>query len=169
AEDIVVITPYRSNLVRLKLALANAGYNKVAVNTTDSFLAREGLAVIFTQVVDHTGTSGPLFVQDPYRICVSVTRHVGALFVVGDIHTISDSRALGEESVRSDTGQQLLLKKTAYRDFLQYFVDHRRIVDFVPPGVRRGVGEVRHWPAAVVEKDRISHTAIFAPFDHFAR
>jgi hypothetical protein len=121
--DIVVITPYRANLKRLEMALQAAGYD-VAVSTTDSYQGREGLVVILALVVD--STTGPLFVADPHRICVGTTRHVGALFVVGDINSARDTKDKVEEAVMSDEGQHLLLNKTAYRKFMQYFKDNRK-------------------------------------------
>lgn len=118
AADIVVITPYRANLARLELALVSSGCN-VTVNTADSFQGREGLVVVLCLVVDRH--SGPQFVADPHRICVATTRHVGAVFVVGDINSAKDVKDKGEETVRSDVGQVVRLRQTAYRDFLQYF------------------------------------------------
>ncbi|KAK4031849.1 AAA domain-containing protein [Parachaetomium inaequale] len=116
ASDIVVITPYWANLGRLEMALKAGHCRVVVVSTTDAFQGQEGLVVIFDLVVNRA--TGPLFVQDPHRICVGATRHVGALFVVGDINTVSDLVARGEVPVRSDTGQTLSVKKTVFRDFL---------------------------------------------------
>jgi hypothetical protein len=121
--DIVVITPYRANLNRLEIALQAADCD-VAVSTADSYQGREGLVVVLALVVD--STTGPLFVADPHRICVAITRHVGALFVVGDINSASNTKDKTEEAVRSDEGQHLLLNKTVYRKFMQYFKDNRK-------------------------------------------
>ncbi|KAK3293556.1 P-loop containing nucleoside triphosphate hydrolase protein [Chaetomium fimeti] len=129
--DIVVITPYRANLKRLEMALQAAGCD-VAVSTTDSSQGREALVVVLALVVDRT--TGPLFVADSHRICVATTRHVGALFVVGDINSARDTKDRVEEAVRSDEGQHLLLNRTAYRKFMQYFKDNRRVVEYFGPG-----------------------------------
>ncbi|EAQ84087.1 hypothetical protein CHGG_10491 [Chaetomium globosum CBS 148.51] len=91
--DIVVITPYRANLDRLEKTLKAAGCD-VAVSTIDSRQGREGLVVVLALVVDRT--TNPLFVVDPHRICVATTRHVGALFVVGDINSAGDARDRAE-------------------------------------------------------------------------
>ncbi|KAH6848227.1 P-loop containing nucleoside triphosphate hydrolase protein [Chaetomium sp. MPI-CAGE-AT-0009] len=129
--DIVVVTPYRANLNRLEMALDAAGCD-VAVNTIDSYQGREGLVVVLALVVDRA--TGPLFMQDPHRICVATTRHIGALFVVGDINSARGTKDRAEEAVRSDEGQHLLLNRTAYRKFMQYFKDHRRVVEYLAPG-----------------------------------
>lgn len=57
----------------------------VTVNTAESFQGREGNIVLFVLSV-HEET-GPLFLADPHRICVGLTRHRPALIVVGDIET----------------------------------------------------------------------------------
>ncbi|KAK4031219.1 P-loop containing nucleoside triphosphate hydrolase protein [Parachaetomium inaequale] len=119
SSDIAVITPYRSNLARLEQALK---HKDVAVNTTDSFPGGQASVIIFALVVDQT--SGPLFVQDTHRLCVGITSHVDALFVVGDINTVGNLRAKGANALSG--------RNTVFYGLLRYFVDNQRVVYGTP-------------------------------------
>jgi len=116
--DVVVITPYSANFTRLQKAFsthASPACREVVVNTTDSFQGREGMVVVFVLCV--TSKTGPLFVADQHRICVGVTRQVGALFVVGDLDTLAHGAGTTKDP-----------RKEIFRRFLHYFRQNKRVV-----------------------------------------
>lgn len=136
---VVVITPYRSNLGKLQQAFKRHNQpacRDVVVNTTDSFQGREGLVVVFVLCV--TAKTGPLFVADPHRICVGITRQVGALFVVGDILTLPPNAAAAElrtgQTIRTDAGQPVSIKKDVFQSLLGYFRCKQRVVSLSASG-----------------------------------
>jgi superfamily I DNA and/or RNA helicase len=98
----------------------------VPVDTADWIQGKEAFVAVFNMTV--TAKHRLLFVQDPQRICVGITRHVGALFIVGDINSVTDRHVRVEELVVSDDGQSLSGKKTMFRDFVRYFVSKRGVV-----------------------------------------
>ncbi|KAK8036926.1 hypothetical protein PG991_001240 [Apiospora marii] len=132
ADQVAIITPYRANLERLEKALKahdNESIRSIAVNTTDSPLGQENSVVFLVCTVDEM--TGPLFVANIQRICVSITRHVAALFVVGDIKTVSQDepdRELNKgNEVRGDNGEYMTVKNRTFVKFLKYFIDNNRV------------------------------------------
>lgn len=128
-EDIVMITPYRANLDLLEKSLqqhAVQGLEKVTVNTTDSFQGREGQVAVLVLCIDKQ--TGPSFTASPQRICVGITRQIGALFVVGDINTVAPIGTIKPTEVRGDDCEVVTIKMDVFRSFLQYFRDHSRVV-----------------------------------------
>ncbi|KAM0440830.1 hypothetical protein ACHAPT_000131 [Fusarium lateritium] len=132
-KDFVIISPYRANLQRLQQALKEQSSSlpdlaDITVNTADSFQGREGQVVVLVLCV--TKETGALFVANRNRICVGITRQVGALFVVGDIDTISPDTHAKETSQtqEGDDGEVELVKTNIFRDFLRYFRDNHRVV-----------------------------------------
>ncbi|KAF4970728.1 hypothetical protein FSARC_2285 [Fusarium sarcochroum] len=141
-EDIVAITPYRTNPQHLEQALEEkapypvgpASISDVAVTTTDSFQGREGKVVVLVLVV--TQDTGPQFVANRHRICVGITRHIGALFVVGDIDIVpagAPAAVLNRaEDHEGDEGEVESVKADIFGNFLQYFRDNRDVIAFTP-------------------------------------
>ncbi|KAK3360832.1 P-loop containing nucleoside triphosphate hydrolase protein [Lasiosphaeria ovina] len=136
-QDIVAITPYRSNLARLQAALAaheQPGCSDVVVNTTDSFQGREGILVILVLCV--TRATGVRFVGDANRICVGLTRHQCALFVVGDINTVPPTSASAdrqkalrvERLEEGEDGGRVRVKNLVFSKMLDYFRNKNRVV-----------------------------------------
>jgi len=138
--DVIIITPYRANFDRLQTAFSQHPLpvcRDVVINTTDSFQGREGMVVVF--VLGVTEETGPLFVADHHRICVGITRQIGALFVVGDINTLRPRGKNEPTNPRNNTMNALL----------GYFRDTKRIVHVDalgnrtnPPARPGGVGGV---------------------------
>lgn len=134
AADIVVITPYRSNLVLIKKQLAeHQTLSDVAVYTTDEYHRYEGAAIFFVMVV--TEDTGAIFVAHANRICVAITRHVEFLFVVGDIKTVDTGKLDGKkdramdrkEDVDGEDGLTVTVKYRIFRNMLKYFKDNKRV------------------------------------------
>lgn len=137
ARDIVVITPYRGNLKKLEAALArHPTLADVPVSSADSFQGREGLVVVFVMCV--TKETGPLFVANINRICVAITRQVGALFVVGDIDTVDISqldvkqnKSLDKvQDVDAEDGLEVPVRGRIFGLFLRFFVENRPVAHF---------------------------------------
>lgn len=88
--EVAIITPYKANVRHLEKTISSypegSEMRKIAVNTPHSFQAREALLVILVLVVDRT--TGPVFVTDN-RLCVKLSRHSDALWVVGDLQTMT--------------------------------------------------------------------------------
>ncbi|EWZ51653.1 hypothetical protein FOZG_01662 [Fusarium oxysporum Fo47] len=82
------ITTALQKLQALK-ALEKPGLGQIGTNITDLFHGRETYFVILV-LTANSGT-GPRFVANKNRRYVSYTRHVGALWVVGDIDTLPES------------------------------------------------------------------------------
>ena len=82
------ITTALQKLQALK-ALEKPGLGQIGTNIADLFHGRETYFVILVLTTD-SGT-GPRFVANKNRRYVSYTRHVGALWVVGDIDTLPES------------------------------------------------------------------------------
>ncbi|KAF7536036.1 hypothetical protein G7054_g4913 [Neopestalotiopsis clavispora] len=96
-ENVVVITPYDANLWRLRKAIRRGVKNgdRVIASTIDAFQGQEGQVVVLVLAVNQK--SGPGFMVTKSRICLSITRHTSALFVVGD--TIVRDDRVEEDSV----------------------------------------------------------------------
>lgn len=96
-ENVVVITPYDANLGRLRKAVCRGVKNgdRVITSTIDAFQGQEGQVVVLVLAVNQK--SGPGFMVTEPRICLSITRHTSALFVVGD--TIVRDDRVEEDSV----------------------------------------------------------------------
>ncbi|KAG7421124.1 UDP-glucuronosyltransferase 2C1 [Fusarium oxysporum f. sp. rapae] len=96
-----------------------------------SFHGRETYVVILV-LTANSGT-GPRFVANKNRLCVSYNRHVGALWVVGDIDTLPesmDARALRTKTtVDNDEGEVETIRVNTFWFFLQYFRTNNRIVN----------------------------------------
>ncbi|RBR25011.1 uncharacterized protein FIESC28_02281 [Fusarium coffeatum] len=102
--DIVMITPYRGNLeclesIRNAKAKGIPDIANIPINTTDSFQGRSGYVVILVLGVNQS--SGPRFVANKNRLCVGTTRHVGALFVFGEVDTVPEAMAVAEKNKTS--------------------------------------------------------------------
>jgi len=129
SDDIVIITPYRENVRLLREELEKhplATCRTVSVNTADSFQGREGQVVVFVMCVS-AGT-GALFVAQPHRLCVGLTRHQMALFIVGDIHTKRDGPHQGNGRFWQGEWDDRFEKNT-FEDILGYFRTTGRVVD----------------------------------------
>lgn len=137
SDQAVVITPYRGNLGYLQTALNTASHPLCAgveVNTTDSIKGREAPVVIFVTVVP--AATGPCFVGDYHRICVGLTRHKSALFVVGDLCTAKPGE-LGpkgqlEEGVVVESGAAST--KSSFFRMTEWFREKSRFVAVAPRG-----------------------------------
>ncbi|KAJ4271378.1 hypothetical protein NW762_000080 [Fusarium torreyae] len=126
-EDIVPITPYRENLKHLEQALKQvasdpagpASLSDVAPATTGSLQGREGQVVILVLVV--TQENSPQFVANRHHICVGITRHSGALFIIGDINTVSAGAPAAElnraEHHEGEEGEVESSRPTSSRNF----------------------------------------------------
>ena len=82
------MTPYRSNRFSLRDELRSAVFYEIEVRSTDTFQRNEAKVVIVVLVVDQK-TGASVFMSDPYRLCMLLTRHTGSLFTIGDIGTES--------------------------------------------------------------------------------
>ncbi|CAK7225828.1 hypothetical protein SCUCBS95973_005994 [Sporothrix curviconia] len=141
ASQIVVISPYRANVKELADVIAKrATLANVAVSSTDSFQGRESLISILVTCV--TAETGPLFVANMSRMCVAITRHVGGLFVVGDVNTVGcDKRtakpnmAQGAQDTAEEDGVKMTTNMKMFKNFLGYFKQHKRVVDFPMSGL----------------------------------
>jgi superfamily I DNA and/or RNA helicase len=95
-KDIVVITPYKAQLKLLKKLFRAVGLSATVITedsvllaTADSFQGWETAFVIWNAVV--TRESGPGFVADKYRVCISITRHTERLIATIDSSCINNS------------------------------------------------------------------------------
>ncbi|OAA68554.1 hypothetical protein SPI_00749 [Niveomyces insectorum RCEF 264] len=137
ASDIAVITPYRANRRKLEAVLASHPVlADVAVSSIDAFHGREALVVVLVMCVAEC--SGPLFVANINRICVSVTRQVDALFIIGDIDTTDMAQLDGKQNknldkvqyVDAEDGLEVPVKVKAFGLLLRFFVENNRVVHF---------------------------------------
>lgn len=114
SDDIVIITPYRENVRLLRETLEKhrlASCRTISVNTADSFQGRERQVVVFAMCV--AWKTGALFVAQSRRLCVGLTRHQMALFIVGDIRTktyalIKETAGFGRENGTTDSTRRRL-------------------------------------------------------------
>ncbi|KAH6614653.1 AAA domain-containing protein [Chaetomium sp. MPI-SDFR-AT-0129] len=132
SDQVTVITPYRGNLAHLQTALKTASHPLCAgveVNTTDSIQGREAPVVIFVTVVSA--------VTDYHRLCVGLTRHKSALFVVGDLATAkaggSGPKGHLEEGVVVESNAAANTRSSFFR-MTEWFRAKSRFVAVAPRG-----------------------------------
>ncbi|GAV89955.1 AAA_11 domain-containing protein/AAA_12 domain-containing protein [Cephalotus follicularis] len=95
AEDIGVITPYRQQVLKLKIALENLDMPDIKVGSVEQFQGQERQVIIVSTVrstvkhneFDKTHCLG--FLSNPRRFNVAVTRAIALLIVIGNPHIIS--------------------------------------------------------------------------------
>ena len=86
ASDVAVITPYASQVDRIRRSLSGA----CRVGTVDSFQGQETDLVIFSATRSN-GVGDLGFLRDPRRLCVAITRAKRGLVLVGDVRTLRNS------------------------------------------------------------------------------
>lgn len=115
--------------------------------TPDAFQGRESKVVVL--VLCATKTTGPLAAAEAHRLCVAVTRHIGALFVVRDVLTVR-AGVKGwpmPERMVMESGEHVLVTRGAFRRCVEYFRRMGRIVRAGSPvsnhGSLRAMGQGR--------------------------
>ena len=100
-QEITVITPYREQASRYRLALSKAGLSLVnapmEIFTVDSAQGRENQCVIYDIVLAVERTGDIKFVRDPQRLNVAISHAQNMFIIVGDINLMEPN---GEEKCR---------------------------------------------------------------------
>ncbi|KAK0623685.1 AAA domain-containing protein [Immersiella caudata] len=137
---VVIITPYRMNLQFLEDASKAQDLHpkcqEVEINTPFSFHGCEGVTVDFCMTLNQE--TGSLFVQDPHRVCIGLTRHECALFMVGDIHTTNTIQSARKRMYGDgNSGEALSMgsgRRPALKEAVEYLWVAQRVVAFSPRG-----------------------------------
>jgi hypothetical protein len=97
--------------------------------STQPILSKDA-RVIVVLVLCVTSETGPLFIANGNRICVGITRQIGALFVIGDIDTAPPDTGSKENNQvqEGDDGEADLIKSKVFQHFLQYFRENNHVV-----------------------------------------
>ncbi|RGP71450.1 DNA helicase [Fusarium sporotrichioides] len=128
ANHISIITPYCGKLECLQEIQKVEEFDTpdlalIGINTTDSFESREGYVVILLLGVNQV--TGPRFVANKNRICAGIIRHVGVLFLIGDINTVPEAITPAEKNKStlktSDDLESEAVKGEVFWEMLNWF------------------------------------------------
>lgn len=93
-ERVAILTPYKAQCSRIQLAIQAAALGYVECHTIDSCQGKEFDAVIFSTVINFSRNVGSaLFVLDPQRLCVAVSRASEHLCIVGNFTSLERAQS----------------------------------------------------------------------------
>lgn len=94
-EDVGIISPYRKQVLKIRIMLEKRGYNGVTVGSTEEFQGQERLVIIISTVRSNPNLLANDFRHDigflrnRKRFNVAVTRAKSLLIIVGNPHTLN--------------------------------------------------------------------------------
>ena len=125
-EKIVVITPYRANMLLIHSELkASLVLSKVQTATIESYQGRENDMVVLCLAVDRF--TGPCFVAQPQRLNVATSRHRLFMVVFGDIQTSNAQEPDKSIKTVTDEGVKMSMKPRMLDKFFNWFVEQNRV------------------------------------------
>eukprot|EP00472_Partenskyella_glossopodia_P013429 CAMPEP_0197539046 /NCGR_PEP_ID=MMETSP1318-20131121/61493_1 /TAXON_ID=552666 /ORGANISM="Partenskyella glossopodia, Strain RCC365" /LENGTH=264 /DNA_ID=CAMNT_0043097651 /DNA_START=98 /DNA_END=892 /DNA_ORIENTATION=- len=89
ARHIGIITPYKRQIRTLRRMFSKYGLDQIEINTVDGFQGREKDIIIVSCVRSKRGGGSIGFLKDKQRMNVSITRARYALYIIGNVETLS--------------------------------------------------------------------------------
>ncbi|CAG7563847.1 unnamed protein product [Fusarium equiseti] len=125
-EKIVVITPYRANMLLIHTELkASLVLSNVQTATIEFYQGHENEIVILCLAVDRS--TGPCFVAQPQRLNVATSRQKLFMAVFGDIQTSIAQDAGTSIKAVTEEGTKTSVKPDIFNKFLKWFVANNRV------------------------------------------
>lgn len=94
SDRVAILTPYKAQSARINIAIQAAALGNVECHTIDSCQGKEFEAVIVSTVINFAQNIGSaLFVLEPQRMCVALSRASERLFIVGNFASLERAQS----------------------------------------------------------------------------